>query len=84
MVVYACTLTLGGVVLQFEQLEQYVPRYLVYSILWSFSGDGKMKSRIEMGDFIRGVTTIPLPVNTSVPVIDHEVRWGGVSLRHMV
>ena len=58
---------------QFEQLEQYVPRYLVYAILWSFSGDGKMKSRIEMGDFVRGVTTIPLPPNTSVPIIDHEV-----------
>ena len=58
--------------LQFEQLEQYVPRYLVYSILWSFSGDGKMKSREQMGEFVRSVTTIPLPA-TSVPIIDFEV-----------
>jgi dynein heavy chain 1 len=25
------------------QVEQYVPKFLVYSILWSFAGDAKMK-----------------------------------------
>ena len=52
-----------------------MPRYLVYAILWSFSGDGKMKSRVKMGEFISGVTTIPLPATKAVPVIDHEVKW---------
>ena len=57
---------------QFEQLEQYVPRYLIYSIVWSFSGDSKLKSRADIGDFIRSVTTIPLP-SPSAPIIDYEV-----------
>ena len=57
---------------QFEQLEQYVPRYLIYSIVWAFSGDTKIKSREEMGEFIRSVTTIPLPSATA-PIIDYEV-----------
>ena len=61
---------------QFDQLEQYVPRYLVYSLLWSFSGDAKIKSRVEMGEFIRGVTTIPLP-GSSTPIIDYEVTIQG-------
>ena len=28
-----------------DQLEQYVPKSLIYSILWSFAGDAKMKVR---------------------------------------
>ena len=58
---------------QFDQLEQYVPRYLVSTLLWAFSGDSKMKSREQMGDFIRSVTTIPLP-SAALPIIDYEVR----------
>ena len=58
---------------QFEQLEQYVPRYLVSTLLWAFSGDSKMKSREQMGEFIRSVTTIPLP-SAALPIIDYEVR----------
>lgn len=26
-----------------EQLEAYVPKWLVYSLLWSFAGDAKLK-----------------------------------------
>ena len=58
---------------QFDQLEQYVPRYLVSTLLWAFSGDSKMKSREQMGEFIRSVTTIPLP-SAALPIIDYEVR----------
>ncbi|XP_077870638.1 cytoplasmic dynein 1 heavy chain 1-like [Saccoglossus kowalevskii] len=63
--------------MQSDQLERYIPRYLVYSLLWSMSGDGKLKTREELGDFIRGVTTIPLPPSTSTPVIDFEVSMSG-------
>lgn len=59
--------------IQFDQLEQYVPKYLVYALLWAFSGDGRMKSRVQMGEFIRSVTTIPLP-SSVIPIIDNEVR----------
>ncbi|XP_078728003.1 cytoplasmic dynein 1 heavy chain 1-like isoform X1 [Lampetra fluviatilis] len=61
----------------FEQLEKYIQRYLVYSILWSFSGDGKLKIRSELGDYIRRVTSIPLPSTTNVPIIDYEVSISG-------
>lgn len=48
-------------------------KYLVYSLLWSMSGDGKLKIRKEMGNFVRGVTTIPLPAATNNAIIDFEV-----------
>lgn len=47
----------------------------MYSLLWALSGDGKLKSRQELGEFIRGVTTVPLPSQTNVPIIDFEVRF---------
>ena len=59
--------------LQQDQLERYIPKALVYALLWSIAGDGKLKVRKELGDFIRGVTTIPLPPTTNVPIIDYEV-----------
>ena len=31
------------IALDYIQVEQYVPKCLVYSILWSFAGDAKMK-----------------------------------------
>ena len=47
---------------------------LVYTLLWSMAGDGRLKVRQDLGEFIKGVTTIPLPSNTSAPIIDFEVR----------
>lgn len=76
LVFYNITLFLYGwpsILTQYDQLEQYVPRYLVYCLVWAFSGDAKMKSRYDLGDFIRSVTTIPLP-SPSSPVLDYEVR----------
>jgi len=58
---------------QNDQLEQYVPRALVYALLWSFGGDARLKLREELGEFIKGITTIPLPSTTAIPVIDYEV-----------
>ena len=33
--------------MQSDQLERYIPKALVYAILWSFAGDGKLKSEME-------------------------------------
>lgn len=63
--------------MQPEQLEQYIPKCLVYALLWSFSGDGRMKARCDLGDFARGITTIPLPPTTNFPIIDYEVSLAG-------
>lgn len=60
-----------------EKLEQYIPRHLIYSILWSFAGDSKLKSRIDLGDFVRSITTVPLPSQTGAPIIDYEVTIQG-------
>jgi dynein heavy chain 1 len=56
-----------------EELERYIPKCLVYALLWSFAGDAKLKVRSDLGDFIRSVTTVPLPPSTHIPVIDYEV-----------
>ncbi|KAM4013249.1 cytoplasmic dynein 1 heavy chain 1 [Anomaloglossus baeobatrachus] len=60
-----------------EQLEHYIQRYLIYAILWSFSGDGRLKMRAELGEYIRRITTIPLPTTPNIPIIDYEVSISG-------
>lgn len=49
-------------------------RYLVYAILWSLSGDSRLKMRAELGEYIRRITTVPLPTAPNIPIIDYEVR----------
>lgn len=49
-------------------------RYLIYAVLWSFSGDGRLKIRGELGEYIRRITTVPLPSAPNVPIIDYEVH----------
>ncbi|XP_061071728.1 cytoplasmic dynein 1 heavy chain 1 isoform X2 [Conger conger] len=60
-----------------DQLERYMQRYLIYAVLWSFSGDGRLKMRAELGEYIRRITTIPLPSAPNVPIIDYEVSITG-------
>ncbi|XP_060529688.1 dynein heavy chain, cytoplasmic isoform X3 [Cylas formicarius] len=63
--------------LPYETLERYIPKCLIYAILWSFTGDGKLKVRSELGDFIRSITTVPLPPDNTMPIIDYEVTLQG-------
>ncbi|XP_026688130.1 dynein heavy chain, cytoplasmic-like, partial [Diaphorina citri] len=56
-----------------DVVERYIPRILVYSLLWSFAGDGKLKMRSDFGNFLRSVTTITLPA-TSSDIVDFEVN----------
>ena len=37
------------------------------------AGDGKLKVRKELGDFLRSVTTIPLPAQNNAAIMDFEV-----------
>ncbi|XP_049595492.1 cytoplasmic dynein 1 heavy chain 1 [Syngnathus scovelli] len=60
-----------------DQLERYMQRYLIYAILWSFSGDGRLKMRAELGEYIRRITTVPLPTAPNIPIIDYEVSITG-------
>ncbi|XP_059178510.1 cytoplasmic dynein 1 heavy chain 1-like isoform X2 [Physella acuta] len=63
--------------MQQDQIERYMTKYLVYSLLWSMSGDSRIKVRQELGDFIRSITTIPLPPQANVAIIDFEVSTSG-------
>ena len=63
--------------IQIEQLEKYISKSLVHAILWSFTGDARMKFREDMSDFIRSATTIPLPPNPTVSILDYEVSITG-------
>lgn len=49
-------------------------KYLIYAVLWSFSGDGRLKMRAELGEYIRRITTVTLPAAPNVPIIDYEVQ----------
>lgn len=55
-------------------MERFILRTLVNCTLWSFAGDGKLKCRQDLGDYVRSITTIPLPPQENVPIIDFEVR----------
>ncbi|XP_069493861.1 cytoplasmic dynein 1 heavy chain 1 [Ambystoma mexicanum] len=63
--------------MQIDQLERYIQRYLIYAILWSFSGDSRLKMRAELGEYIRRITTVPLPSAPNIPIIDYEVSITG-------
>ncbi len=56
-----------------EIIEKYISKSLVLSVLWSFSGDCKLKYRCELGEFIRSSVTIEMP-SGNTPIIDYEVN----------
>ena len=60
-----------------DQIEAYVPKFLIHSLVWCMSGDGKMSSRQEVSDYIRNITTIPLPSPSNSLIIDFEVNMQG-------
>ena len=55
-----------------DAATQYIQKYLVYAILWSFAGDAKLELRRELGEFIRSVTAIALPPPGDNSVVDYE------------
>ena len=55
-----------------EGVESYAQKFLIYSLLWSFTGDAKLSVRNELGDFLRSCSTIQMP-GSSMPLIDYEV-----------
>ncbi|CAL4067976.1 unnamed protein product, partial [Meganyctiphanes norvegica] len=62
--------------MQTEQLESYIPKSLIQALLWSFSGDSKLKYRLELGNYIHESTTVSLPP-FNAPIIDYEVNING-------
>ncbi|KAJ3049329.1 hypothetical protein HK097_009672, partial [Rhizophlyctis rosea] len=57
-----------------EHLQNYVSKRLVVSLVWSFSGDAKLDLRAQLGEFLRTVSTVDLPlVEGAGSVIDYDV-----------
>ncbi|EDV24404.1 uncharacterized protein TRIADDRAFT_24890 [Trichoplax adhaerens] len=59
-----------------DQMERYIQAQFVYSLVWTFSGDCKLKARGELSDYLRSITTIPLPPGNN-SLIDYEVSITG-------
>ncbi|XP_065319190.1 dynein heavy chain, cytoplasmic-like isoform X2 [Gordionus sp. m RMFG-2023] len=68
-----------------DAIERYTQSYLIYSLLWSFAGDSKLKCKEDLGEFIQSITTIPLPNKANSSIIDYELNthgeWVAWSLR---
>ncbi|KAI8066635.1 dynein heavy chain [Gongronella butleri] len=57
-----------------DHLESYVTKRIVYSLIWSFSGDAKLDLRAVLGDYVRGITTYELPpAANGQSIIDFDV-----------
>ncbi|VDP02192.1 unnamed protein product [Soboliphyme baturini] len=63
--------------IQYDHLERYISKALIICITWSFSGDGKVKGRQDLCNFIRSMTTMALPPQENVPITDFEVSING-------
>lgn len=64
--------------LESDLVDRFMSKSLIYSMLWSFTGDAKLKTRHELGEFIRSTTTIPLPPpSATMPIVDYEVTMTG-------
>jgi len=58
-----------------EIAEKFVTKSLVLAVVWSFAGDCKLRFRQELGEFVRAsTTTIQMPLNAALPVVDFEVQ----------
>ena len=56
-----------------DVVEKYCQKFLVYSMVWCFSGDGRLSERNAMGDFIARSTVIPLPpTSAQSSLIDYQ------------
>ncbi|KAL2864679.1 dynein heavy chain [Aspergillus lucknowensis] len=59
--------------LDFEQIESYISRKLLLALVWSFTGDCPLKDRKSFGEFVSGLTTIDLPLESNASIIDFDV-----------
>ncbi|ODM96402.1 Dynein heavy chain, cytoplasmic [Orchesella cincta] len=64
--------------LEADAVDRFMSKSLIYGMLWSFTGDAKLKVRHELGEYVRSITTIPLPPpNATSPIVDYEVTVNG-------
>jgi len=59
-----------------EGVIAYAKRSLLFSLLWAFTGDTKLRIRSEFSDFLRKQTTVDLPPGD---LVDYDVSFKGWS-----
>lgn len=58
-----------------ELVEAYVKKRLVIGIVWAFTGDSRLETRAEMGEFLRGQCSVEFPpLGPGVSLIDFDVQ----------
>ena len=65
--------------LQSDQVESYITKRLLVSLVWAFTGDSKLDTRAAMGDFLRinsGLDFPPLGPGGSLIDFDVQVQSG--------
>ncbi|XP_075239024.1 cytoplasmic dynein 1 heavy chain 1-like isoform X4 [Convolutriloba macropyga] len=61
-----------------EKMESYTGKALIYSLIFAAVGDGKLKAREQLGQFIAQATTIQLPnMQPNQSIIDFEATVEG-------
>ena len=59
-----------------DKVESYTGKALVYSLIFAAVGDGKLKARVQLSEFIAQTTTVQLPAfQGNQSVIDFEVSF---------
>ncbi|GAA5873340.1 hypothetical protein JCM3774_005947 [Rhodotorula dairenensis] len=60
-----------------EQVESYVLRRLLVGLVWAFTGDSKLGTRAEMGNFLREQSGLEVPpMSLGDSLIDFDVQVG--------
>ncbi|GAA6059654.1 hypothetical protein JCM10212_004157 [Sporobolomyces blumeae] len=63
--------------LQSEQVEAYITKRLLVSLVWAFTGDSKLDTRAEMGEFLRNQSGLDFPpLGPGGCLIDFDVQVG--------
>eukprot|EP00124_Ichthyophonus_hoferi_P001082 Ihof_evm1s50 gene=Ihof_evmTU1s50 len=55
-----------------DAMEKYFLKFVVYALIWCLAGDSKLTSRRTLGEYIRSITSIPLPASSEYSIIDYE------------
>ncbi|KAJ5945842.1 hypothetical protein N7454_002681 [Penicillium verhagenii] len=56
-----------------EQIELYISKKLLLTLVWSFTGDCPLTDRKAFGQFVTGMSTIDLPPDGGSSLIDFDV-----------
>jgi dynein heavy chain 1 len=59
--------------LSVESIHAYLSKRLIFSLIWSFSGDAKLDERVKFGEYLRGITMIDMPP-AGLSVIDYDIN----------